>query len=57
MNNSLTLSNEEVMKKLSKGEPYVIRIKIPEGETIELYDEIRQEVRVDSSTLDDKVLY
>lgn len=57
MKNSLTLSNEEVMKKLSKGEPYVIRIKIPEGETIELFDEIRQEVLVDSSTLDDKVLY
>ncbi len=57
MNNSLTMPNAEVMRRLSVGEPYVIRIKIPEGESIRFHDEIRKEVTVDSSTLDDKVLY
>ena len=57
MTNSLTLPNEEVMRRLSVGEPYVIRIMIPEGETLKVYDEIRKEVVVDTSTLDDKVLY
>ncbi|HSG68256.1 MAG TPA: glutamate--tRNA ligase [Bacteroidales bacterium] len=57
MTNSLTLPNEEVMRRLSKGEPYVIRIKMPEGEKLRFTDEIRSEVEVDTSTLDDKVLY
>jgi len=57
MNNSLTMTNDEVMRRLSVGDPYVIRVKIPEGETIRFHDEIRKDVEVDSSTLDDKVLY
>ena len=57
MTNSLTLSNDEAKKRLSIGNPYVIRIKMPEGETVRVYDEIRKEVEVDTSTLDDKVLY
>ena len=57
MKNSLTLTNEEVMRRLSVGDPYVIRIRMPEGESVQFYDEIRKEVVVDSSTLDDKVLY
>jgi len=57
MKNSLTMPNDEVMRRLSVGDPYVIRIKIPEGETIRFHDEIRKDIEVDSSTLDDKVLY
>ena len=57
MTNSLTLPNEEVLRRLSAGESYVIRIKMPEGETVKVYDEIRKEVEVESTTLDDKVLY
>ncbi|MCK5079904.1 MAG: glutamate--tRNA ligase, partial [Bacteroidales bacterium] len=57
MTNSLTLSNDEYKKRLSLGEPYVIRIKMPEGETVTVFDEIRKEVEVETSTLDDKVLY
>lgn len=57
MTNSLTLSGEEVKRRLSVGDPFVIRIKMPENETVKVYDEIRKEVVVDSSTLDDKVLY
>ncbi|MCK5765522.1 MAG: glutamate--tRNA ligase, partial [Bacteroidales bacterium] len=42
MTNSLTLSNDEYKKRLSTGEPYVIRIKMPEGETVTVFDEIRK---------------
>jgi glutamyl-tRNA synthetase len=57
MTNSLTLSKDEVLRRLSAGESYVIRIKMPEGEIIKMYDEIRKDVEVDTATLDDKVLY
>ncbi len=51
------MTNEEVMRRLSVGDPYVIRIKIPEGESLQLHDEVRKDMAVDTSTLDDKVLY
>ncbi len=57
MKNSLTLDKQEVQERLSKGENYVIRVYIPEDEEISLTDLIRGEVRVHSSTLDDKVLF
>ena len=57
MNNSLTLPPGTVKQKLDSGEPYVIRIFIPENEEINLYDLIRKEVQVNSSQLDDKVLF
>ena len=57
MNNSLSLSAEEVKKKLDSGENYVVRIKIPENEDIEILDMIRGKVVVNSSKLDDKVLF
>ena len=56
MNNSLTLSAEEVKKRLDAGEPYVIRIKIPKKEEIRFEDEIRGWIMVHSSALDDKIL-
>jgi len=57
MKNSLSMPNDEVKRRISVGEPYVIRIKIPEGESIRFHDLIRKDVEVDSATLDDKVLY
>ncbi len=54
---SLRYSKEEVESKIAAGEQYVIRFKMPEGETVVMQDMVRGEVRVDSSTLDDKVLY
>ncbi len=57
MNNSLTMSEEEVQKKISAGVPYVIRINIPTGEEVLVNDLIRGEVRVNSDLLDDKVLF
>ncbi len=56
MNNSLTLSKEEVKARLESGDPYVIRVKIPLKEDVRLNDMIRGWVMVHSSTLDDKVL-
>ncbi len=56
MKNSLTLPEDEVKAKLEKGEPYVIRIKVPRKEEIRFHDLIRGWVMVHSSTLDDKVL-
>ncbi len=56
MVNSLTLSAEEVGKRLNAGAPYVIRLLVPGNEEIHLTDLIRGEVTVHSSTIDDKVL-
>lgn len=57
MTNSLTLSREELMRRLSVGDPYVIRMKMPEEGSLEMHDEVRKDVVVEFSTLDDKVLY
>ncbi|MGN6437135.1 MAG: glutamate--tRNA ligase [Agriterribacter sp.] len=56
MRNSLTLSPEETKRLLDSGVPYVIRIKMPEEETVSFTDMIRGEVSFDTSLVDDKVL-
>ncbi|MGE5518576.1 MAG: glutamate--tRNA ligase, partial [Candidatus Dadabacteria bacterium] len=56
MRNSLTLSKEEVDQLLASGTPYVIRIKMPEKETISFTDMIRGEVTFETEVVDDKVL-
>ena len=57
LRNSLVLSEVEVKKLLAEQTPYVIRIRIPENETIVLHDLIRGTVEVESNLLDDKVLF
>ncbi len=57
LKNSLTLPASEVETNLKNGVPYVIRFRIPENEEIVMHDIIRGEVRVQSSTLDDKVIF
>ncbi|MGB1318919.1 MAG: glutamate--tRNA ligase, partial [Flavobacteriales bacterium] len=57
MKNSLTLSEDDVKKRIDAGEPYVIRIKIPRKEEIRFHDVIRGWVVVHSSQMDDKVLF
>lgn len=57
MNNSLTLSAEETQQKIEAGTPYVVRIKIQANEKVSFKDIIRGYVEVDSSNLDDKVLF
>jgi len=57
MVNSLTLPDDEVQRRLTAGEVYVIRIKIPRKEEIKVVDLIRGNVLVHSTTIDDKVLF
>lgn len=57
MRNSLTLSAEEVDKLIKEGSQYVVRIKIEPNQQITVNDLIRGNVTVNSSVLDDKVLF
>ncbi|PTX60487.1 glutamyl-tRNA synthetase [Kordia periserrulae] len=57
LTNSLSLSAEEVQAKLDAGEPYVIRFKSPQGETLHLQDIVRGDVEIDTNILDDKILF
>ncbi len=56
MKNSLTLSAEEVKAKMDAGEPYVVRLKVPQKEEVRLKDMVRGWVKVMSIDIDDKVL-
>jgi glutamyl-tRNA synthetase len=56
MKNSFTLPKEEVAARLQSGESYVVRFKMPHKELVRFYDQVRGWVKVDTSTLDDKVL-
>ncbi len=56
MKNSLTLSKEVVEGKIKNGDPYVIRLKVPASEEVELNDLIRGKVKVSTVQIDDKVL-
>jgi glutamyl-tRNA synthetase len=56
MRNSLTLAAEETKKLLQEGTRHVIRIKMPENETVSFTDMIRGEVSFETSLVDDKVL-
>jgi glutamyl-tRNA synthetase len=56
MRNSISLSQQEVDKLLEAGTPHVIRIKVPEDETVTFNDMIRGYVSFDTNTVDDKVL-
>ncbi len=57
LRNSLTLNEAEVKNLLSSGTHYVIRFKMPENITVTMNDIIRGEVKVNTNTLDDKVLF
>lgn len=54
---SLNMSKEELDALLQSGEQFVIRYKMPLDRDIVMQDLIRGRVVVNSSTLDDKVLY
>ena len=57
MRNSLTLPAEEVKAMIDRGEKYVVRFKIEPDRDVEVIDLIRGKVTINSSILDDKVLY
>lgn len=56
MRNSLTLPLHEVEKLLHDGTPHVIRIKMPEDDSISFKDMIRGYVSFETNQVDDKVL-
>ena len=57
MDNSLVIGGDETARRIANGDKYVVRIKIEPGEDIVVNDIIRGEVHINSSIIDDKVLY
>lgn len=57
LDNSLTVSREEVEKRIANGDAFVVRFKTPVNETLVINDIIRGDVKFDTNLLDDKVLY
>ncbi|MEO0471251.1 MAG: glutamate--tRNA ligase [Bacteroidota bacterium] len=56
MRNSLSLPEDEVQRILASDTPYVIRMKMPEKESVTFYDHVRDDVVFDTEQLDDKIL-
>jgi glutamyl-tRNA synthetase len=56
MRNSITLGAAETERLISVGTPFVVRIKMPDNETVYLDDMIRGRVEFNTSLVDDKVL-
>lgn len=57
MRNSLSLPADEVKSLIDAGTPYVVRFKIEPNRDVVVDDLIRGKVTINSSILDDKVLY
>ena len=57
LKNSLRIGDEKSKEMLDSGLPYVIRFKMPENKEVIINDLIRGEVRVNTSALDDKILF
>lgn len=57
MSNSLTLDEATTKKMLEERDDWTIRFKMPENRTVEMEDLIRGHIEVNTSTLDDKVLW
>ena len=47
---------EEAKRRIANGEPYVIRFKTPKEGTTTVYDELRGEITIENSMIDDYVL-
>ena len=57
MHNSLTMPADETRRLVDNGEKYVVRFLIEPGRNVVVNDLVRGEVTINSSILDDKVLY
>lgn len=57
LDNSLSLTPEEMKKRLTSSEDYVIRFLTPPDEKLHLKDSIRGTMEIDTNVLDDKVLF
>lgn len=56
MRNSLTLPADDVEKRVTAGEPYTVRMKMPRNKEIRFEDEVRGWVVVNTNNIDDKIL-
>ncbi len=56
MTNALTLPADEVAARLARGDEHVVRLLVPEGQTIVFEDRVRGEVAFDTTEVDDQVL-
>jgi len=52
----LKLDKKTIEQKLTKSEPYVIRLNVPNDKKIKIKDELRGEIVFDSNSVDDQVL-
>ncbi|MEA2056143.1 MAG: glutamate--tRNA ligase [Patescibacteria group bacterium] len=50
------LSLKEAKARIEAGKKVVVRLKVPDDQTIRVYDELRGEVKFDSNIVDDQVL-
>lgn len=57
MRNSLSLDETQVKALIDAGENFVVRFKVESNRDITVHDLIRGDVKINSSILDDKVLY
>lgn len=57
LKNSLSMPEKEWRQLVESGTPYVIRYRMPDNEDISFSDLIRGDITVNTSTLDDKVLF
>ena len=56
LDNSLSLTDEEVQQRIANGEPYVVRMKVDHDITVRFSDEIRGSVAFEAEKIDDQVL-
>ena len=52
----LNLSKKEIGDKIKNGEPYVIRLKVPDNQIITFNDAIRGSIKINTKDIDDQVL-
>ena len=57
MINSISLSEDEVKKRIESGQDYVIRVKMPRNKEVKLKDIIRGWVVTNTNNMDDKVIF
>ncbi|MBL7471479.1 glutamate--tRNA ligase [Robertkochia sediminum] len=57
LQNSLSLSQDEVNARIERGDHYVIRFKSPQDEKVRFTDLVRGSMEIDSNVLDDKILF
>ncbi len=57
LNNSLNIGLQKAKDLISQGDDFVVRFKMPEDYELEMQDIIRGDVKVNTATLDDKILF